>query len=208
MGEGIDIEYVKKIYRNLSDAELVRIASTNAQGLTIEAQKVIKDELLFRNLATGLISAVEAQNETISETEINEFCELFRDLVCPVCSNVSRINAVKTSTTMSFIIFTSQRNKIIFGCPGCLKKANDTAFVTTLLLGWWGFPHGIIKSIQSITIYGKSTKAVCKDEHSDCLKAIILNNIGLVKMFKDQPDKLMKIAINTNNGVLSSANNV
>ncbi len=208
MSDGLDISFVKEMYRNLSDAELIRLASTDAQGLTAVAKEAIKEEIIFRKLDPGIIKAVDIQNKTIDINELNGYCELIKNSDCPKCGKPSVLNAIITSETMSFIIFTRQSKKLVIGCRECLQRENNTALFTTLGLGWWGMPWGVIRSIGSISNYIRAHNTLKNDEINDDFRRFVLAHIGLFQMYKDQPERLYNIVQNHSKGIASSANNV
>src|SRR5437588_12651484 len=98
-----------------------------------------------------------------------------------------------TAETMSFIFFTQRESKIIVASPQILDKANDAALMKTVLLGWWGFPWGIIRTIQSIAVNVKSKKTNHLDTPNDHLRGFVLAKIGEIETYKDNREKLLQI---------------
>src|ERR1700712_4394880 len=113
MSSGIDIQFVRQNYQKMSDEEIIRIATNDAIGLTPEAQEVVLEEIKKRNLNSEIGNAVQAQNKSYTIEEIDEYCELIRNLNCPVCgSSSSKLNGTMTSEVMSFVLFTQYSRKL------------------------------------------------------------------------------------------------
>jgi len=194
MSDGIDIEFVRENYRKMTNDELIRVATQDAAGLTSEAQDVLKGEIIKRGLDTNIIEGVQAQNKEYTVAEIDSYCEMVRDLDCPICgaSNV-RLNGTLTSEVMSFILFTHSVKRLKVACPDCLDKANDRSLAVSAALGWWGIPWGIIRTIRAIGQNIKSKKTNRLDEPNNYLRNFILANVGQVETYKANKDKLQEI---------------
>ncbi len=191
MTKGIDIKYVRETYERMADNELIRIATRDAEGLTPEAQQVIKEEIIRRKLDINIMKAVEAQNKTFTLDEIDSYCNLIRNLSCPSCGETSRkLNATLTSQVMSFIIFTHWSKKIKIGCPDCLDKANNNALVTSIFLGWWGLPWGIIRTPIAIGRNIKSKRTNRVDFPNDYLRQYALSRIGQLETYRNNQEQL------------------
>jgi len=64
MSAGIDKEFVRGHYKRMTDQEIIRVLTTNLAGLTLEAQEIIKEEIIRRNLGPAISKVIEAQQET------------------------------------------------------------------------------------------------------------------------------------------------
>jgi hypothetical protein len=198
MSNGIDVEFVRENYRKMTDDELVRVATQDAAGLTPQAQEVVKTEINKRGLDANIIEGVKAQNKGYSIAEIDGYCEMVRDLDCPMCgASDIRLNGTLTSEVMSFIVFTHSVKKIKIACPDCLDKANDRSLAVSAALGWWGIPWGIIRTIGAIGQNIKSKKTTRLDEANDYLRSFILAKVGQVETYKADKDKLQEIISET-----------
>ena len=194
MNPGIDTKFVEEHYQRMSDEDLIRIATQEAYGLTPEAFEIMKSEIKKRGLNENLLESVKAQNKTYSPEEIEVYCNLVRELSCPVCGNSEHLlNATITGEVVSYIFFTSSKKQIKVGCPDCLDKLNDKALTKTALLGWWGIPWGIIKTIQYIVINIDNKRLNHSDEHNESLRSFALDCIGELEMYKDDKEKLQQI---------------
>jgi predicted nucleic-acid-binding Zn-ribbon protein len=199
MSTGIDISFVQETYQRMTDDELIRIATQDAHGLTPEAMEVIKTEIKKRGLDESIYKGVEAQNKTYTIEEVDTYCNVVSRLSCPSCGNTTeRLNATVTGEVMSFIFFTTYNKKVRVGCPHCLDKANNNALTKTALLGWWGIPWGIIKTIQSIVLNLKSKRSNHSHDHNDYLRSFALSTIGELETYKDNKEKLQQILARQN----------
>ena len=172
MSSGIDIKFVQERYQRMSDDELIRIATQDAYGLTPEAMEVVKAEIQKRGLDENIAKGVEAQNKNYTIEELDTYCDLIGELSCPSCgSTTERLNATMTGEVMSFVFFTTYNKKIKVACPPCLDKANNNALTKTAILGWWGFPWGIIRTPQAIALNVKSKRTNHLQDHTDYLRS-------------------------------------
>ena len=199
MSTGIDIKYVEEAYRRMTNDELIRIATQDASGLTPEAMEVVKAEIKKRGLDENISKGVEAQNKAYTVEEVDTYCDLVSKLSCPYCGGTAeRLNATMTGEVMSFIFFTQYNKKLKVACPHCLDKANNNALTKTVLLGWWGIPWGIIKTVQSISLNLKSKKTNHLHDHNDYLRSFALNTIGELETYKDNKEMLKQIVARKN----------
>jgi len=194
MSTGIDIQSVKEYYQHLSDEEIIHIATKDAHGLTPEAREVVKEEIQKRGLNVNIAKGVEAQNKTYTVQELDNYCELIRKLDCPSCGAThAKLNGTMTSEVISFIILTHYSKKLKVACPDCLDKANNDALTKSAIIGWWGFPWGIIRTIQAIANNLKSKKTNRLETPNNYLRSFPLSKIGQLESYKDNKEKLQQI---------------
>ncbi|MCF3110924.1 hypothetical protein LL912_19215 [Niabella sp. CC-SYL272] len=194
MSKGLDTEQVQEYYQHLDNDELMRIALHDAAGLTPEAQQIVQQELEKRKLGTAAADAVQAQNKQHSLEEIDAYCNLVRRLHCPEWgSTATPLNAGFISSTISILVVTIQNRKLKIACPDCLDKANGKAITITLLLGWWGFPWGPIRTIQSLGHNNKSKTTNHEEGPNDYLRSFVVANIGAFEMYKNDKTILQEL---------------
>jgi hypothetical protein len=194
MSSGIDIQFVRETYQKMSDQDLIRVLTQDAADLTPEAQEVVKDEIKKRNLDPNIARGIDAQQKSYTVQEIDNYCEIIRNLPCPATgSTIDKLNATMIAEVMSFIIFTQYKKKIVIGSPNVLDKANNSALLKSVLLGWWGFPWGIIRTIQAIRVNIKNKKTNKLDTPNDYLRSYVLSKIGEIETYKDDKEKLQQI---------------
>lgn len=191
MNSGIDISLVKKTYEKMDDQELIRIITQDAYGLTPEAQEIIKTEIAKRNIDQSIVSAIEAQNKVHSRQEIDEYCELLRGLNCPSCGSAfQKLNGTLIGEVTSYIFFTQYKKELKIACPGCLDKMVQNAFTRTGILGWWGIPWGIIKTMQALDLNAKSKRSHHEDGPNEFLISFVLERIGEIEVAKNNRNQL------------------
>ena len=185
---------LKENYRRLSDDKLMRISSEDATKLRPEALVLLKEELSTRGLTETAERAIEAQFRVVSEKEIAEYCGLLQAQPCPICrSSAQRLNAALTSKVISFLVMTTWKKQFAIACPTCLDKLNRDASISTALLGWWGFPWGIIRTIQALIANGKMEKTNHAPYPNDLLKAFVVGNVGRIEAVRDNAGDLQAL---------------
>ena len=63
---------------------------------------------------------------------------------CPRCNDVGPVDVHKGYRVISFILATSNSTQPQVSCRRCGIKHQLGSTIFTMLLGWWGFPWGII----------------------------------------------------------------
>lgn len=190
----MDIDFIRDSYQNMSDDELIRISTTDASGLTVQAQEIIKEEVTKRKLNTNILKGVEAQNTSYSIEEIDKYCNLVQGLSCPICkTNSEKLNATMTSEVVSAILFSTKNNKIKVGCSSCLDKANNSALIKSILLGWWSIPSGIFSTIKAINDNLKCKKTNHLDTPNSFLRDFTISKIGQLETYKGDKTQLQQI---------------
>jgi hypothetical protein len=138
-----------------------------------------------------------AQNRTYTIQEVDNYCELIRGLNCPSCgASHTKLNATMTSEVMSFIVLTHYSKKLKVACPDCLDKANNNALTKSVLIGWWGFPWGIIRTIQAIGHNTKGKKTNRLETPNNYLRSYVLSKMGQLESYRDNKQKLQQIISN------------
>jgi len=194
MSTEVEDEFIRDTYRKMSDQELVVNLTQHSAGLTPEAMKIVREEVARRNLDGDITAGVEAQQRNYTVEEIDSLCELIRMLPCPVTGNTSQpLNATLTAQVMSFIFFTSYKKAIIVASPQVLDRANNKALAKTLLLGWWGFPWGIIRTIQAIIININSKRDHRAEGPNKYLRSFVLTKIGEIEAYRCDREKLLSV---------------
>lgn len=64
--------------------------------------------------------------------------------VCPMCKKNHGVEAHKSYSVASFVFYTRHQTSKHICCRSCALKKQSLDFTGSLLLGWWGFPWGII----------------------------------------------------------------
>ena len=196
----LDINYIAENYAKMSDQELERVATMDGHGLRPEVLKILEQEIKKRNLNPAFLNVAIAQNKEYTVSEIENYSKILRALPCPICGDtLTRLNGTVSHTVKSFIIFTSYGTEPTIACPSCLDEKNNNAIVSTALLGWWGFPWGLLKTPLYIyrNIKAKTQNKV--DHSNDTLLSYTLGHIGEIEIYKNNKEKLNEIIRPKNN---------
>ncbi len=190
----MDLEDIRKHYEKMSDNRFIKLLTTNAHGLRPEVYEIIKKEIKKRKLSPDLFEAVLAQNKEYSLEEIEVYAELIRKLPCPVCeSSNEKLNGTSVYTVKSFLLFTYTNTESMIACPNCLNKQNNKALISTILLGWWAIPWGILKTPLYIYRNFKSKKENKLNVSNATLLAFTLEHVGEIETYKNNQELLKQI---------------
>lgn len=195
-----DLSAIANNYANKTDSEIIYIATQNAKGLKPGVFEIIEKELIKRNLNLNYLEGIKAQNKQYTLKEINELSLKLRSLPCPLCGNkTSKLNGTVLHTVKSFIILTTHKKEPIVACPDCLDKKSQESINSTALLGWWGFPWGLIKTPYYIYNNIKSKKQNRNSESNQALIGFTLENVGQIESYKEDTEKLKQLLKNYGN---------
>jgi hypothetical protein len=126
--------------------------------------------------------------------DIHNYSDLIRQLPCPVCKRTTQpLNGTILYTVKSILVLTYSRRKPIIACPDCLNKKNNIAMISTALLGWWGFPWGLINTPQYIYKNVRAKKHNNSRHANDVLLSLTLQHINEIEINKNNPDKLREV---------------
>lgn len=185
---------LKENYRRFSDEKLMRIASEDATKLRPEALALLKEELGTRGLADVAEKSIQAQLRVASAAEITEYCGLLQVQPCPLCySSAQALNATLVSKALSMLVLTIQEKKFAIACPTCLDKLHRDASNISVLLGWWGFPWGVVRTLQTLSSNRKMAKINHESSPSDLLKAFVASNLGRIEAVRNSPEGLQAL---------------
>jgi hypothetical protein len=78
---------------------------------------------------------------------------------CPKCRRIGSIDVHTSHSVWSALVVTKWKSSPRVSCVSCGRKAKVAATLNSLLLGWWGFPWGLILTPIQITknIWGIAT---------------------------------------------------
>ena len=189
----MDLAFVRETYQKMSDAELERVVTQDAAGLTPEAQEIVKEEIQRRNLSPTIIKGVQAQNRQYTIAEIDVYCEMIRGVGCPTCASDAKLNGTQVNEVFSIVILTHYKKELKIACPHCLDKASSDAIVKTAVLGWWGIPWGIVRTIQAISRNISNKRVHHSEEPNKYLRSFVLGRIGQLETYRNDKERLREI---------------
>ncbi|HLA64485.1 MAG TPA: hypothetical protein VK610_08645 [Rhodothermales bacterium] len=175
-----DTERLAAYYRSLPDERLLQIAMHEAGGLVPEAVGV----LLAETEARGLVVPGGVRTLARSSAEIDALIDAVRVRPCPHCGGRLRpLNAGRVAQAMSLLLFTHYQERIEVACPDCLARKARHSLWFTVVLGWWGFPFGPIRSVQALVHDGRTLRQRRSDAASPTLRSFVEQNQGLAVAF-------------------------
>lgn len=191
---GFDLNDIAKHYEKMEDSDIVKIATQEARSLRPEVFGIIEKEITKRNLNPDILKGFIAQTKEYTISELETYAEKLRKIACPICNQThKKLNGTIAYTVKSFVFFSSFGIKPIIACPECLDKENNNSISSTLLLGWWGFPWGILKT--PIYIY-KNMKIKSQnhlEKPNETLLSFILTNVGEIETYIENAEKLKRL---------------
>ena len=92
---------------------------------------------------------------------------------CSHCGGPGPVDVHHAYRVMSFLIFSHYGTLTKFSCGSCATKFKLGALLTTLILGWWGIPWGLLLTpIYLIRNAYALVKPVSPDRPSDALLSL------------------------------------
>jgi len=196
----IDLEYIKENYSKMEDFKLERIAKHEASTLKPEVLPILISEIKKRGLDLNLIKGIDAQVKELTSVELQELIEKVKGLSCPSfgCDNQA-LNGGVFRKVRSYLVLTQYKKNNIIACASCLEKERKRQLIKNTLLGWWGFPWGLIRTPMAIiNHFIDNTK---KERISESiLVEFVKQNVGELRTNWGEEDKLVNFInhINTN----------
>jgi hypothetical protein len=112
--------------------------------------------------------------------------EIFRGN-CPKCRGLGPIDVHKVHQVWSALVLTRWTTTPQVSCRSCATKSQLGGVLFSSVLGWWGFPWGLILTPVQIT---RNIAGMCKgpdsSKPSDNLRKLVLVNIGMQALQKSQ----------------------
>ena len=187
----MELKDIRENYRNFEDYQIEQIATEEVNSLRPGVIEILKEEIHRRKLSENLIKGIDAQTREITEKELNEYCTLVRNHTCPKCSSkTQKLNATVVGEVASILVITNYEKRAKIACPDCLDEFNNKGIKKSALLGWWAFPWGPIRTIQSLLFNSKMKKNNHLNEPNSIFKDLILGNIGFLETNRNNPKKL------------------
>ena len=147
----VDLIQIRKYYASFDDDKIEYLAKYEAGSLEPEVVLILQDEIKKRGLDSNLKSDIEAQTKELTLDELNDFKGIISLLPCPECGKAtSPLIGTIIREVKSFVILTIYKKTPLLLCQTCASKKHKKAMNTTLLLGWWGIPFGLIRTLQVI----------------------------------------------------------
>jgi hypothetical protein len=181
-----------KLYKGFDDEKIERLALYEVEDLSNTAVDLLKKEIVCRNLNPRLIEVIDAQLKGISVDEFFEYSKLLLNLPCPVCGKRGgNLDITRKGQVVSVVFFTGYDQVLICGCKDCLRKMIKRSLTVSLIFGWWGFPLGPIRTIQSIIFNIKRLKETRTEMQSEDFLKFAYANKGYIMAYVDSESDLL-----------------
>ncbi len=127
--------------------------STTFFGKSIGQDKYCNDQCA----SSGPINNVA---KTVPDYLVKAEAEKIFKSACPKCKKSGPTDVHMSHTIWSAILMTSWSSKSQFSCKSCGVKSQALAALQSLVLGWWGFPWGILGTPVTVlrNFFGMATK--------------------------------------------------
>ena len=82
--------------------------------------------------------------DRITDAELDEALTLMQFVNCPECDGKGPLEVWHSHSIWSVLVLTRWVNEAHFCCQSCARKHQWKGLAMSTLLGWWGFPWGVI----------------------------------------------------------------
>ena len=187
------LEEIRENYKRFPNAKIEKIAKNESKGLRREVLKVLKDEIIRRELNLNLISWVDTETKSFKGLERQNLIEKIQNQNCPKCSEKSKLYGFETHTVKAFLIGTSTSRDEQILCETCGKLHKIKTIAITFCSGWWsgkGFlltPFTIIKDSLNFLFIDKISDRILNsfvDDLTGSFRRYGINDSVLTRLIK------------------------
>lgn len=82
--------------------------------------------------------------DSLSDDQLEAYVSKMRNGPCPRCHGEGPVDVHTSHSAISFLIMTQWKSTPHMCCRRCGTRAQVTDLIVTALVGWWGFPWGLI----------------------------------------------------------------
>lgn len=107
------------------------------QGKTVDGQIYCNDECVRK-------SVLRLVANELPQDMVDQYVNQVHSGICPKCSGRRPVDVYQSHLVYSFLLFTSWKSQMHICCRSCATKKQAGAAFLSLIIGWWGFPWGII----------------------------------------------------------------
>lgn len=98
----------------------------------------------FCNQKCQVRGALLAAANQIPETAIREQVWQIHQGLCPKCGGAGPVDVYVTHKVWSALFLTSWKSTLEVSCRPCGRKSQWMGVASSAVLGWWGFPWGLV----------------------------------------------------------------
>lgn len=84
------------------------------------------------------------RSQTLAPERVADAMAEVVDGPCPVCKGPGPVDVFVSHRVLSALVVTTWKTVPRISCRGCATKAQLGSTLYSLLLGWWGFPWGLL----------------------------------------------------------------
>ncbi len=81
---------------------------------------------------------------TLPDAQVHELVQRWRNEPCPQCNGPGPVDLRASHKVHSFLLMTQWSSPQRVSCLPCARKRQLGHALYSLLLGWWGFPWGLV----------------------------------------------------------------
>ena len=191
-GMPVDIELVRGHYSRMHDDQLMRIAKYEMESLDAEVRPVVWDEVEKRGLTDEVLGVVQALQVPLGPAETEELVDRIRKLACPECGRSGLgLTAGWIRVVRSYVFITQNDRYTLIACQECLRSAQKRQFRLNVLLGWWGFPMGVVRTPMAIAGHYEDQN---RPERADreIMAEFVIQNVGEIRAHLDDEPWLVE----------------
>ena len=99
---------------------------------------------------------------------------------CPLCGGAGPVDVFTSHRIASFLVMTSWRNVPRISCRRCGTKRQLAGLLYSTLLGWWGFPWGLVMTPVQITknLVGLARRAEPSPRNAFLFEALVREELA------------------------------
>jgi hypothetical protein len=91
------------------------------------------------------------RTEQLPPEAVHEFIQQIHTGACPKCQGPGPVDVHTSHSIYSIVVFTSWKSDPQICCRSCGVRSQLAATGTSLVLGWWGFPWGLLMTPWQIS---------------------------------------------------------
>lgn len=196
----IDLEQIRNHYSKMDDLKLERIAKFEITSLQPEVKPIVIAEIQKRGLDENLLTGIQAQTKELSEEEVYELRDKLKGLGCPNCGNSNQglVGGI-IRKVRSYLIMTHYEKRTMIACKECVETERKNQLIKNSLLGWWGFPWGLLYRTPQAIIYHFRDNSKREEISESILIEFAVENIGELKTNWENEDKIVDFIHHQNN---------
>jgi len=113
-------------------------------GTTIVFGGVQQDGQRYCKAKCAEKAAARAALMPVSDADVSAVAAAIANGPCPKCGASARVDVYQSFEVLSVLVITTWSTKTHLACRTCARKQQALSLMKCMLLGWWGFPFGLI----------------------------------------------------------------